>query len=62
MTTHITNKLASLRIDGFEKRTHFGKLGKKLKIHTNFFEIAKLPQICIYQYGPFLTSFFSHPI
>jgi hypothetical protein len=46
------NKLASLQIDGFEQRTHFGKLGRKLKIVTNFFEITELPNICIYQYVP----------
>jgi len=56
MTAHITNKLASLQIEGFEKRTHFGKLGKKVKIYTNFFEITKLPQICIYQSVPSLIS------
>ena len=50
MTAHITNKLAALHINGFEKRTHFGKLGKKIKVMTNFFEITNLPYICIYQY------------
>jgi hypothetical protein len=52
----LANKLASLQIDGFEERTHFGKLGRKLKIMTNFFEITELPSICIYQYVPFPAS------
>jgi hypothetical protein len=48
----VAAKLASLQLDGFEKRKHFGKLGKKVKIMTNFFEITKLPQVVIMQYGP----------
>lgn len=54
------NKLAMLNLGGFEKRPHFGKLGKKLKIITNFFEIENLPSITIYQLVPGLSvlSFF----
>jgi len=52
MTAHISRKLAGLQLDDFEKRTHFGKLGRKIKIMTNFFEITNLPSICIYQYVP----------
>lgn len=50
MTTRLSDKFATLQIDRFEKRTHFGKVGKKIKIMTNFFEFVELPQICIYQY------------
>jgi len=50
MSTLPLDRLAALQIKGFEKRTHFGKLGKKIKIFTNFFEIEKLPDIGIYQY------------
>jgi hypothetical protein len=50
MSVSNLNKLAMLNLGGFEKRTHFGKLGKKLKIITNFFEIQNLPSITIYQY------------
>ena len=42
-------KPASLQMDGFEKRQRYGKLGKKVKIMTNFFEITRLPQITIMQ-------------
>src|SRR5579859_4957756 len=56
--TSLHNKLAGIQLGGFEKRTHSGKLGKKIKVTTNFFEITDLPQICIHQYVPF----FSHPI
>ena len=46
----VAAKLASLQLEGFEKRKQFGKLGRKVKIMTNFFEIAKLPQVIIMQY------------
>jgi hypothetical protein len=46
----VAAKLASLKLDGFEKRKQFGKLGKKVKIVTNMFEITKLPQTVIMQY------------
>jgi len=46
----VAAKLASLQIDGFEKRRKYGKLGKTVKIMTNFFEITRLPQIIIMQY------------
>jgi hypothetical protein len=55
----VAAKLASLQLDGFEKRKQFGKLGKKVKIMTNMFEITKLPQTVIMQYAPpspFLVS------
>jgi hypothetical protein len=48
----VAAKLASLQLDGFEKRKQFGKLGKKVKIMTNMFEITKLPQTVIMQYAP----------
>jgi hypothetical protein len=54
------NKLAMLNLGGFEKRPHFGKLGKKLKIITNFFEIQNLPSITIYQYVPSCFVFISN--
>lgn len=50
MSVTALSKLATIQLGGFEKRTHFGKLGRKIKIMTNFFEIETLPQICIYQY------------
>jgi|SRR5579862_4091210 len=56
MSTLLPNRLASLQISDFEKRTQFGKNGKKLKVMTNFFEITHLPDICIYQYVPSLSS------
>ena len=58
MSTLLPSKLAALQLSHFEKRTHFGKLGRKLKVMTNFFEITQLPQICIYQYVPPLISTF----
>jgi hypothetical protein len=49
-TAAVAAKLASLQLDGFEKRKQFGKLGKKVKIMTNMFEITRLPQTVIMQY------------
>ena len=46
----VAAKHASLQIAGFEKRRKYGKLGKNVKIMTNFFEITRLPQMIIMQY------------
>ena len=55
MTFELSSKVAAIQLNDFEKRTHFGLLGKKIKVTTNFFEIVGLPSIFIYQYIPLIV-------
>jgi eukaryotic translation initiation factor 2C len=42
--------MESLQFTNYVKRPDFGKTGKVVRVHSNHFEVTKLPNITIYHY------------